>query len=119
MSRRWSGIALFVTLAVAFVLRVWNPNGRSIWFDEAFSWTLCREFGPLEIIQRTGNDVHPPFYYLVLWAWMRVFGESLWAMRFLSGIFGTVTVWLASIVGKEAAKISTRPMESEDRCEAG
>lgn len=119
MSRRWSGIALFVTLAVAFVLRVWNLNGRSIWFDEAFSWTLCREFGPLEIIQRTGNDVHPPFYYLVLWAWMRVFGESLWAMRFLSGIFGTVTVWLASIVGKEAAKISTRPMESEDRCEAG
>lgn len=119
MNRRWMGVALFATISVAFLLRVWNLSGRSIWFDEAFSWTLCSEFGPLEIIRRTGEDVHPPFYYLVLWTWMRVFGESLWAMRFLSVVCGTTAVWLASHVGREAVKASSRSMETEGWCEAG
>lgn len=119
MSRRVTEGVLAITVIVAFVLRVWNLGERSIWFDEAFSWTLCTEFGPLEIIQRTGEDVHPPFYYLILWAWISAFGESLWTMRFLSVVCGTATVWMASHVGREAVAASSRSMESEDRREAG
>lgn len=106
MNRRCSQIALFATIVLAFLLRVWNLAGRSIWFDEAFSWTVCSEFGPLEIIRRTSEDVHPPFFYLTLWAWMHVVGDSLWAMRFLSVVCGTVSVFVADRVGREAMKLS-------------
>lgn len=119
MNRRWTALALSATITFAFLLRVWNLTSRSIWFDEAFSWTLCSEFGPLEIIRRTGEDVHPPFYYLVLWGWIRVVGDSLWAMRLLSVLFGTLTVWMAYLAGKEAFRISAPGPKDEDQAQAG
>jgi len=105
-------MAVFTTVVVAFLLRVWHLNARSIWFDEAFSWTLSSKFGPVEIIQRTGNDCHPPFFYLVLWGWIKVFGESLWAMRLFPAVCGTATVWVAWRVGKEAVEWIT-PSQDE------
>ncbi|MEI7699380.1 MAG: glycosyltransferase family 39 protein [Planctomycetia bacterium] len=119
MSRRWTALALSATIAFAFLLRVWHLASRSIWFDEAFSWTLCSEFGPLEIIRRTGEDVHPPFYYVVLWGWIRAVGDSLWAMRFLSVLCGTLTVWMAYHAGKEAFRVSARSPKDEEQAQAG
>ena len=113
MSRRWMKIAVFATVVLAFVLRVWHLDVRSIWFDEAFSWTLS-SFGPLEIIQRTGSDCHPPFYYLMLWGWIKLFGDSLWAMRLLSAVCGTAAVWVAWRVGKEAIEWTSPPVEKAD-----
>lgn len=111
MSRRWMKIAVFATVVLAFMVRVWHLDVRSIWFDEAFSWTLS-SFGPLEIIQRTGSDCHPPFYYLMLWGWIKLFGDSLWAMRLLSAVCGTAAVWVAWRVGKEAIEWTSPPVEN-------
>jgi 4-amino-4-deoxy-L-arabinose transferase-like glycosyltransferase len=97
----WFRIVLGVIAIFAAGIRIWNLDARSIWFDEAFSWTLAGQFGPAEIIARTGNDVHPPLYYLTLWLWLKVAGDSLFSMRLLSVVFGTAAVVVAGLLGKE------------------
>ena len=54
--------------------------GRSMWFDEGFSWRTI-QFPFLEMIERTGRDNHPPLYYILLKLWTAAFGESLVALR--------------------------------------
>ncbi len=51
-----------------------------------------------------GQDVHPPLYYVLLKVWERVFGESLWAVRGLSVLFGAAAVLVAYAVCVEALR---------------
>lgn len=95
-------MAIIVLFAAA--LRCDQITERSIWFDEAFSWTLASQFGLSEVITRTAQDVHPPLYYLILSAWVSVFGQSLLAMRLLSVLLGTAAVLAAFLVGKAAIR---------------
>ena len=54
-----------------------------------------------------GVDTHPPGYYLFLWAWMKCFGASLWAIRMPSVLFGAASIplvwWLGQLTGLPAA----------------
>jgi len=92
-----------VVCGFAAMLRASLNADRPIWFDEAFSWTLATEFGSAEIVERTGRDVHPPLYYLLLRCWISVFGDSLIAMRSLSVTVGTAAVGVAWLVGRGMA----------------
>ena len=78
-------------VAVAFALRVHHLASQSLWYDEAFSVYLA-SMGPGEIIARTAADIHPPLYYFLLHGWMLAVGSSEFALRFLSLIFGVLTV---------------------------
>ncbi len=83
---------LLVTLA-AFLARFVALNQHAIWLDEAIS---------LEIVRRNALatlwpflqlwDVHPPFYYQVLWVWTRFLGDSLYILRMPSVLFSVLTV---------------------------
>lgn len=55
----------------------------SIWRDEAFTYLLAKR-SISEIIAITAQDFNPPLYYLLLHAWMRLFGTSEIAIRSLS-----------------------------------
>lgn len=92
---------LMLIVVVAAALRMQTIAARPIWFDEAFSWTLVSEFKLPEIVARTAQDVHPPLYYVLLWLWTSVFGDSLFAMRSLSALLGTAVVALAWLVGRQ------------------
>jgi uncharacterized membrane protein len=70
---------------------------RSLWLDEAYSWSV----GLLsieDIISQIGEfDVHPPLYYVLLSLWLKIFGDSEFNLRFLSllfGIFALFTIYL-------------------------
>ncbi|GAB5441930.1 MAG: hypothetical protein Fues2KO_22790 [Fuerstiella sp.] len=97
---------LMLIVVVAAALRMQTIAARPIWFDEAFSWTLVSEFELPEIVARTAQDVHPPLYYLLLWLWTSVFGDSLFAMRSLSALLGTAVVALAWLVGRQLGSVS-------------
>ena len=85
-------ISLLALLFVAgTLLRLYQLDNRSLWFDESFSWALS-QFSLHELIDRTGQDVHPPFYYLILKAWTILFGTSVFAMRMLSVAFASLTL---------------------------
>lgn len=93
-------LALFLAAGFeAFIL-----TGAALWHDEAFS-VLLTEYGFQEMIYRTGLDVHPPFYYILLKIWLAFSGDSLFAVRFFSlffGFLGTITLfWLVREIFKD------------------
>ncbi|MDO9065792.1 MAG: glycosyltransferase family 39 protein, partial [Chloroflexota bacterium] len=90
-TRQTGSLIALVVVAVGFALRVHNLASQSLWYDEAFSVYLAR-MGLGEIIARTAADIHPPLYYFLLHGWMLAAGSSEFALRFLSLIFGVLTL---------------------------
>ncbi len=66
----------------------------SIWFDEGWSWHLARMAIP-EMLKATAADRSPFLYYLLLHCWIRIAGESEWALRAPSLAFGVLAAALA------------------------
>ncbi len=89
-------LALILLLACA--LRVINLGGRSLWYDEAFAVLFAEKgldamlSGTLTPVSGGASDIHPLLYYSTLNIWMTVFGESPFAVRFLSVVLGVATV---------------------------
>lgn len=91
--------AQLATVAViALAARLPGIASRPIWYDEAFS-ILFAEKGPAAMFAATfanpaaaASEVHPLGYYVILWQWMKLFGESLVSVRALSVVAGVATV---------------------------
>jgi len=93
MPKQRSLIFLALTLGVGAILffQLFNLTSISLWHDEAFSALLVQQgFG--EMIERIGQDVHPPLYYILLRPWADTLGTSLFSLRFFSFVFGLLTV---------------------------
>lgn len=89
-----SSKAFFLVLLIivgAVALRAFDITGRSLWFDEAFSWRLIH-FPFQEMLTRDAQDVHPPLYYILLQGWSVVFGSSLLALRMFSVVCEAVAL---------------------------
>ncbi len=90
-----------VALLVGALARFDRIAGSSLWHDESFSWSLIL-YPYADVIRRTAIDVHPPLYYLILKAWVGVFGDSVFAMRGLSALLGLGTL---AVLGPFAASL--------------
>jgi uncharacterized membrane protein len=89
--RQWT---LVLVLLLAFALRVYRLGAESLWYDETVSMHLAGESVPA-LVAHTAGDIHPPGYYLLLHAWIRLAGSSEFAAAFLSLFFGLLLVPLA------------------------
>ncbi len=88
---------LLITL-LAFGLRLYAIDRQDLWGDEAFSVWMGRQ--PLSEIVAVGADTHPPLYLFSLHAWLRMAGSSPLAIRFLSVLFGTLTIPVVYALGR-------------------
>jgi mannosyltransferase len=79
-------------LLLAFLLRLFFLAHESIWLDEGISIAMAK-LNFAQLIDKSAVDSFPPLYYLLLHYWMLLFGDSEFAVRFLSLVFS-----LASIV---------------------
>lgn len=70
-----------------------------MWLDEANSVYIANN-GWGELISHLQNDSSPPFYYLCLSVWIRLFGISEFAVRGLSSLFYIVCVLSIYLVCK-------------------
>lgn len=98
----WWPLAALTLLAAA--LRFSTLDLQSFWYDEAFT--------PVHVLHASlastlGAVVHhentPPLWYLLIWAWSRIFGTGVVAMRFPSALAGVATVPVAWGIGRELA----------------
>lgn len=91
-------VAVAVILLATVMFRAVGVAEDCITRDEAFSWRLIQYPVP-ELLSRTGQDVHPPLYYLLLKAWSALCGRSLLALRAMSvGLAaGTIPVLVAAV----------------------
>jgi uncharacterized membrane protein len=98
-------IALLGLILIAFGLRVYRLDAQDLWGDEAFSIFLSQM--PLDQVVAGAADTHPPLYPLFLFAWLRLFGSTVFATRILSASIGTLIVPLIFAFAKRATT-STR-----------
>ena len=106
MSRRLSSIRLrqgaaplpLGILILAFGLRLARLTFQPLWWDEGYTIYFATS-GTAQLIERTAMDIHPPFYYLLLQAWISLIGPSPFAIRTLSVIIGTLIVALVYLLG--------------------
>ncbi len=89
-------------LLLAFALRLYRLGFQSIWWDEGHSITVARH-SLAAIPTLPAMDVHPPFYFYLLHFWMDWAGGSEFALRFLSLLFGLLTVAILYRLGEEMA----------------
>ncbi|MFI5370539.1 MAG: glycosyltransferase family 39 protein [Candidatus Eisenbacteria bacterium] len=92
---------------VAAALRLFRLGHQSLWVDEIITWSTVTSREPMTV-GRLLENVHGPFYSLLLHLWCRVAGESEWALRMPSVVLGTLlvpaTAWLAARwLGRETA----------------
>lgn len=79
----------------ALALRAYGLTERSLWFDETVSVFLAGRPAAAMLALLPANDPHPPLYYLLLRAWMALFGNGEAAVRSLS-VLVSVPVALAT-----------------------
>ncbi|MDY6877944.1 MAG: glycosyltransferase family 39 protein [Chloroflexota bacterium] len=96
-------------LLLAFALRVWDINARSLWFDEAFEyWSANAPFW--EIPGNVLTSYQPPLYIYLLHMWLKFGIEAVW-LRFLSvglsmlNVVG-VMIWGHRLSGPRGALIA-------------
>ena len=90
-ARRRRHIALAACLvAMGVALRVWRFDAPGLWTDEFISFWVVEDAGAAEIASRCFRYTPcPPLYFYVPKGSIALFGESEWAMRLPSVVFGS------------------------------
>lgn len=88
---------LIILLAAA--LRFQDLGAQSLWNDEGNSYMQATR-SLAQIADNAARDIHPPGYYWLLSGWMRLTGESEFALRSLSALASIITVALAFSIGR-------------------
>jgi mannosyltransferase len=98
-SSRWvlSAAALIVMAGAAIRLAALST---SIWFDESVTVNdVSGSFG--QMLHRVVNhEASPPFYFVSLWIWRHLVGDTGADLRALSALAGTMTIALAFYVAR-------------------
>jgi mannosyltransferase len=84
--------ALAALTVGAAILRFTTLGTQSYWYDEAVTIGLVQHsfHGMLGALPHSEST--PPVYYVLAWAWSRLFGTGEAGLRSLSAVFGTATV---------------------------
>ncbi len=96
--RAGAGLLVLIVLCGS-LLRFAGLGNESIWLDEATSILIARMDLP-SVVVWTAADIHPPLYYFALHFWLG-FGESEFAVRALSAMFGVWTIAIVYALARE------------------
>ena len=78
--------AVVLIICFAAVLWICNLGADSLWLDETVS-VARTELGFKELIDEVyAEATNPPLHYIVLWAWVRMFGNSEFSVRLPSAL---------------------------------
>lgn len=79
----------FIILGLQLILNSYKIGDNSLWFDETFSVNSANR-SISEVINISKTDPNPPLYPLFLHFWIKLFGISEFAVRFLSAFAGSL-----------------------------
>lgn len=113
-NQRWSRyyLSVLIVIFLSVFLRFFMLSNQSLWYDEGLSLTNSDVSTLQESIAKVRNirdsDRFQPLYFIVLFLWRQLFGESEFALRSLSAILGigsTIVIFFTAlrIYGKKHA----------------
>src|SRR3989338_9709381 len=97
---------LLIILSLSLWIRLVGIH-QSLWLDEAIEWWAVTSFSLKQLLfGYMAGDFNPPGHHLLLWFWVRIFGDSEISLRFPSVLFGIGIVYITYrmtklILGKE------------------
>ena len=95
---------VFVTLLIiGLIVRLIFMSEQGMSNDELSAWYRTR-FSDWDIFWTQGvkvGDMHPAFYQVLLWVWVRIFGDSEWAIRSTSLLFYILNSYLLYRIGSK------------------
>jgi 4-amino-4-deoxy-L-arabinose transferase-like glycosyltransferase len=97
--KKYSLAILFTILILAVTLRMWGITSESYWLDESISIKQAQEDYATSI-EMVKEEVNFPLYTTLLHFWMKPFGISEFSSRFLSLIFGVLSVMIIYLLAK-------------------
>lgn len=90
---------VIVIILAGFGLRVHGIGDTGFWVDEARTGLAARlDLPQLLSFSRQTAFEHPPLYFAMLHAWLSLVEENEWNARFLSVVFGTLSLPLAYVL---------------------
>jgi uncharacterized membrane protein len=89
----------------AVVLRWFHLEAQSLYADEGQT-IFAASLSPAGIVRFTHGIDHPPLYFLLLHYWIAVFGNTVFALRALSALFGTLSLPVFYLLAKRVLKDS-------------
>lgn len=95
-------VLLLAIVLLAFALRLYRLDAQELWGDESAS-VMARRLSEIQVLLGR-TDVHPPLYFFNLREAMLVFGESLFAIRFVSVLWSVLAIPLVYRLGQRAMK---------------
>lgn len=106
--RDWAAVGIVAVVVAGVVLRFVSRG--PLWLDEAQSVAIAKH-SLAGLPDALKHDGAPPLYYGLLHVWMRVFGDSTFSVRALSGIPAVlalpVVVRLGRRIGGDAVGIAS------------
>ena len=94
---------LFLIFLLGLVLRIYDLCSESMWLDEGYSVAVAKLDLVALIKQNFLSDYnHPPLYNAILHYWVLIFGDSEFASRLPSAIFGSFSIIAIYMVGRLA-----------------
>lgn len=104
-SRRLNATTLVLALtALAAILRFATLDGQSIWLDESATMILVhRGLGGL-LSHLPSSESAPPLYYVLIWAWTKIFGAGVLGFRSFSALIGTLTIPVMYLAGRRISE---------------
>ncbi|MBN3952238.1 MAG: glycosyltransferase family 39 protein [Nostoc sp.] len=126
-NQKWSRyyLSIFIVIILGAFLRFFMLANQSLWYDEGLSLTnsdVSTFQESLSRVRHIGNsDRFQPLYFIVLFWWRQVFGESEFALRSLSAVLGigsTIVIFFTAlrIYGKKHALWSLLIMTFSSFC---
>ncbi|HLY28851.1 MAG TPA: glycosyltransferase family 39 protein [Aggregatilineales bacterium] len=97
----WFCMSAALVCLLAWVIFVSHLSYESMWIDETTTLRMERS-GLFGLVQETAVDVHPPVYYMTVWAWVNWTGsENLFMIRLSSAIPALLAVAICFRIGRE------------------
>src|SRR5437763_14347399 len=102
-----SARSLLVILLIALALRLITISTRTLWYDEAGSVLFSEKglnamlYGTVTLVNGAAAEEHPLLFYVTLDAWMRLFGQSVLALRMYSVILSLATIAILYLLARD------------------
>jgi mannosyltransferase len=99
---RFDVLAFSLIILLCAALRAFHLGAASLWSDEIFSRYYVDLFGlHYALSDGLSRETNPPTYYLLLQAWMALWGYSEAALRSLSALASILCVPVTYLLGRE------------------
>jgi len=99
---RWFILVIFVAL----LLRIYNISSESLWVDELQLLNVAR-LSPGSLIEASTKDTHPPLYSLFIHYWIKIAGDTEFALRFPSVLFSMGSIFILYLIAKNISDHKT------------